>query len=69
MPTNDVLLYDKRELEAKKDNKLISSEKSSNSVNNKIEIELKKVKKELHDLKLKNVEKQQEEFGEKSKED
>ena len=69
MPTNDVLLYDKRELEAKKDNKLISSEKSSNSVNNKIEIELKKVKKELHDLKLKTVEKQQEEFGEKSKED
>ena len=50
-------------------NKLISSEKSSNSVNNKIEIELKKVKKELHDLKLKTVEKQQEEFGEKSKED
>ena len=69
VPTNDVLLYDKRELEAKKDNKLISSEKSSNSVNNKIEIELKKVKKELHDLKLKTVEKQQEEFGEKSKED
>ena len=69
VPTNDVLLYDKRELEAKKDNKLISSEKSSNSLNNKIEIELKKVKKELHDLKLKTVEKQQEEFGEKSKED
>ncbi len=44
-------------------------EKSYNNSNKKMEIELKKVKKELNELKLKTVEKQQEEFGEKSKED
>lgn len=68
IPTSDVLLYDKKELEAKAASNLNFNEKHSNSENNALENELKKVKKELNDLKLKKVEKQQEEFGEKSKE-
>ena len=69
VPTNHVLLYDKKELEAKADSRLIFNKKYSNNANQELENELKKVKKELNDLKLKKVENQQEEFGEKSKED
>lgn len=64
--TEDVLLYDKSELDAKENNKLVSDRKRVYNVNKEIENELRKVKKELNDLKLKKVEKQQEAFGEKS---
>lgn len=66
--TNDVLLYDENELKAKKDYKIII-EKNTNNSNKTLQEELKKVKKELKDLKLKKVEKQQADFGEKSKDD
>ena len=66
--TEDVLLFDPSELEAKNDGQLSSTDKSSNPVNQKLKEELKKVKMELNDMKLKQVEKQQSDFGEKSKE-
>lgn len=66
--TEDVLLFDSSELEAKSDGQLSSTDKSSNAVNQKLKEELKKVKMELNDMKLKQVEKQQSDFGEKSKE-
>ncbi len=69
VPTKDVLLFDKKELEAKAESSFIFNEKRLNSTNQALENELKKVSKELNDLKLKNVEKQQEDFGEKSKKD
>lgn len=65
--TSDILVYDNKELEAKEANSLNFEKKYSNSENEALENEFKKIKKELNDLKLKKVEKQQEEFGEKSK--
>ena len=67
VPTKDVLLFDEIELEAKRHSQLTTHEKSSSPVNQELKEELKKVKMELNDLKLKQVEKQQADFGEKSK--
>ncbi|ALJ06128.1 beta-galactosidase [Pseudalgibacter alginicilyticus] len=67
IPTEDVLVYDSKELEAKNIRLIHSEVTGTNSANQELENELKKVKKELNDLKLKEIEKQQEEFGEKTK--
>tara|TARA_R110001592_G_scaffold163037_1_gene396740 strand:+ start:16069 stop:18735 length:2667 start_codon:yes stop_codon:yes gene_type:complete len=67
-PTTDILLFDEKELEAKTNSIISSTKNNLDSKSQELADELKKVKKELNDLKLKKVEKQQEDFGEKTKE-
>ncbi|TXD46348.1 glycoside hydrolase family 2 protein [Polaribacter sp. IC073] len=67
LPTKDVLLFDEKELAAKTNSNRTLANMSSNNKRQELADELIKVKKELNDLKLKKVEKQQEDFGEKSK--
>ena len=69
VPTQDVLLFDENELEAQGRSHLSRDEKRPSPVNQELKEELKKVKMELNDLKLKQVEKQQADFGEKPKDD
>ena len=60
---------DRRIDECEKEKYDIKGLDASDTIIQALENELKKVSKELNDLKLKNVEKQQEDFGEKSKKD
>ncbi|MCR8668727.1 hypothetical protein NO995_13625 [Aestuariibaculum sp. M13] len=65
VPTNEDLIFDEKELNAQIKIEAGGATGINDTANKALKEELKKVKKELNDLRLKTVEKQQADFGEK----